>query len=417
MQKTSKRKRLLIVILSLILVGCVAENLDDLSTPITLSTFPGTTPENRITASIKTKVSTNTLAATKTPKATEVFGTQTPNPFFTPTPTAFQKLNKSMNPLTGQIVESFEELYRRPVMVKISNFPREIRPQSGLSKADIVFEHYIGQGMNRFTAIFYGDNAEWAGPIRSARLIDAQLAQMYQGILVYGGADERVNAIITAPDILGSRAIDTRTNDACPPICGEDTHSAEGVFVDTAALTDYAVKIQVDENIKTESLHTMDFSNDLEIVGKEANQITIDISEVCKSRWIYDSLEEKYFRWEETGDFENDFVKTNDALVDGEQLAYDNIVVLFSDYVVYDMLLHDVELVYGEFASPALMFRDGDLFEGTWTAKGEDAPLQVLYQDSTYFYKPGKTWFIFVTKNSEFKMEGVGEYYLTFQRP
>jgi len=103
--------------------------------------------------------------------------------------------------------------------------------------------------------------------------------------------------------------------------------------------------------------------------------------------------------------------------MDEFQLASENIVILYSDYVVYDMLLHDVEIVYGEFASTALMLRDGYLFEGIWIAKGEDAPLQVLYQGSNYFYKPGKTWFIFVTKNSEFKMEEIGEYYLSFLRP
>jgi len=364
-----KKQRILIMIFALVITSCAMGKADDVPMSIIPTSSPEKNPTVFITEHVEEKASTLTFTATVTPEVAEVFVTQTPNTFFTPTPTAFQKLNKSMNPLTGQTVESFENLYRRPVVVKISNYPRETRPQSGLSKADIVFEHYIGQGMNRFSAFFYGDNAEWAGPIRSARLIDAQLVQMYQGILVYGGADERVNTIITAPDILGSRAIDTRYNDACPPICGEDTHSLEGVFVDTAALTDYAVKIQVDEKIKMESLHGMDFSNDLEIVGKEANQITIDISDVCKSRWTYDSLEEKYFRWEEIEDFEDDFVTTDDVLVDGVQLAYENIVVLFSDYVVYDMLLHDVELVYGDFTSPALMFRDGYLFEGTWTAK------------------------------------------------
>ena len=417
MQKTVKKQVLIIVIFSLLLAGCGASNIDDLSILITPSASPENTPEIRITEIIKEIVSTNTLQATSTQEMKENYISPTPNPFLTPTPTHFVDIDKSMNPLTGQMAESFEDLYRRPVIVKVSNYPREIRPQSGLSKADIVFEHYIGQGMNRFSLIYYGDNAKRVGPIRSARLIDAQLAQMYQGILVYGGADARVNSIITSPDILGARAIDTRAHDSCPPICGADTHSVEGVFVDTAALTDYAVKHGFEENIKLDSLNGMEFSNDPTGAGKEASQITIDISDVCKSRWIYDSKEEKYFRWEEIEDFSDNFVITTDALVDEQQVAYENIVILFSDYVVYDMLLHDVELVYGDFESPALMFRDGSFFEGTWIAKEELAILRVIYKDSGYVYKQGKTWFIFVTKNSEFKMEGVGEYYLEFQRP
>ncbi len=95
----------------------------------------------------------------------------------------------------------------------------------------MVFEYYIGQGMNRFLAVFYSENVDWAGPIRSGRLVDAQLAKMYQGILVYGGADDRVNAVITVPEVLGKRAVDTRYNEVCPPICGEDTHSLEGFLL------------------------------------------------------------------------------------------------------------------------------------------------------------------------------------------
>ena len=45
-------------------------------------------------------------------------------------------------------------LERRPVMVKVSNFPRLGRPHAGLSFADIVFDYFIGYGTNRFLACF-----------------------------------------------------------------------------------------------------------------------------------------------------------------------------------------------------------------------------------------------------------------------
>ena len=58
----------------------------------------------------------------------------------------------NVNPLTGLVVDDPSRLERRPVMVKVSNFPRTGRPHAGLSFADIVFEYYIGYGMNRFCA-------------------------------------------------------------------------------------------------------------------------------------------------------------------------------------------------------------------------------------------------------------------------
>jgi hypothetical protein len=110
--------------------------------------------------------------------------TTTPSPTSTPTPDPLL-LDPGYNPLTGKVVEDPSLLDRRPVMVKVSNWPREGRPHAGLSAADIVFEYYIGAYMNRFLAIYYGNNANVIGPVRSGRLVDAQLAQIYQGFLAY----------------------------------------------------------------------------------------------------------------------------------------------------------------------------------------------------------------------------------------
>ena len=108
---------------------------------------------------------------------------------------------KGINPFTGLRVPDAAVLDRRPVMVKVSNFPPSGRPQFGLSSADLVFEHYIGEGMNRFSAIFYGQKPEKVGPVRSARLADIQLASMYQTIFGYASADPRVrNNLISELD-------------------------------------------------------------------------------------------------------------------------------------------------------------------------------------------------------------------------
>ena len=76
-------------------------------------------------------------------------------------------------------------LARCPMVIKVSNYPRSGRPHAGLSQADLVFDYYIGEGMNRFAAVYYGSDAVKVGPIRSARLVDVQLAEMYQGILAF----------------------------------------------------------------------------------------------------------------------------------------------------------------------------------------------------------------------------------------
>ena len=112
----------------------------------------------------------------------------TPSPTITQVPATYYFFDAGINPLTGLAADE-ANLDRRPVLAKVSNWPREGRPHAGLSNADVVFEYYIGYQMNRFLAIYYGENSSQIGPIRSGRLVDAQLTNLYQGILAYGNAD------------------------------------------------------------------------------------------------------------------------------------------------------------------------------------------------------------------------------------
>lgn len=56
----------------------------------------------------------------------------------------------------------------RPLGVMIENH-EEARPQSGLSRADVVYEAVAEGGITRFLAVFYCQDAEPVGPVRSAR--------------------------------------------------------------------------------------------------------------------------------------------------------------------------------------------------------------------------------------------------------
>jgi len=63
----------------------------------------------------------------------------------------FNPLNTN-NPLTGLPVSNPSLLERRPMVIKITNAPDIIRPQSGLTLADVVYEYYIEWGDTRFIA-------------------------------------------------------------------------------------------------------------------------------------------------------------------------------------------------------------------------------------------------------------------------
>ena len=61
------------------------------------------------------------------------------------------------NPLTGLPVADPSLLQLPALLVSISHFPVEARPQAGLSFAPYVFEVYITEGATRFLTTFYGE--------------------------------------------------------------------------------------------------------------------------------------------------------------------------------------------------------------------------------------------------------------------
>jgi hypothetical protein len=73
--------------------------------------------------------------------------------------------------------------------VKIDNIDLA-RPQSGIDKADVVFEEMVEGGLTRLMAVFQCDTAGTLGPIRSARTTDAGLLALLHGsVFGYSGAN------------------------------------------------------------------------------------------------------------------------------------------------------------------------------------------------------------------------------------
>ena len=75
-----------------------------------------------------------------------------------------------------------------PLAIQIDNGPTS-DPHTGLQAADIVYEYATEGGITRFTAVYWHIRpAATVGPLRSARLIDIPIEQMYQGLVVFSGA-------------------------------------------------------------------------------------------------------------------------------------------------------------------------------------------------------------------------------------
>src|SRR5512140_1571691 len=102
-----------------------------------------------------------------------------------------EQLPLAYDPLTGALPADPSLLNRRPIAIKISLYPRAIRPQFGLNEADVVYEYYIEWQNTRFIGIFYGNDAKQIGPVRSGRYFDEHITRMYHAYYVFNYADPR----------------------------------------------------------------------------------------------------------------------------------------------------------------------------------------------------------------------------------
>ena len=356
-----------------------------------------------------TSTATTIPSPTSSPTATETQVPPTPSP--TPNPIL---LDPGYNPLTGQVVEDPSLLERRPVMVKVSNWPRLGRPHAGLSAADIVFEYYIGAFMNRFLAIYYGNNDDVIGPVRSGRLVDAQLAQIYQGLLAYGDADIAVDEALV--DVLGERALPFHIL-PCPAMCGEVTHSATGVFANSSELTKYAIAQGIDNS--RPSLQGMYFQEDPPVGDELGTIVSFVYADFSLTEWRYDPDTSEYLLWQDA-EMDNGRI-TKSQTVDrntGLPLSFDNIIILYANYIQHTPSIHDIELTYSSTYQSALFYRNGKMTYGTWHAADPVHPLIFQTNDGELMpLKPGQTWIILAGNHTSTEQVKPGEWDFYFDLP
>jgi hypothetical protein len=362
---------------------------------------------------------TLTAAPTATLQPTGT-ATPIPTPTASPTPQIIQvgptNFPAGVDPLTGLTVGDPSILNRRPVMIKVSNYPRTGRPHAGLSSADIVFDYYIGEGGNRFLAVFYGQDSTKVGPIRSGRLVDRFLVREYQGILglIYAYPPEYAKIL----DMLGfSRTISGGPN-TCPAICSDGPETVTSRFANTAEMTKLYESRDGASNTKP-NLDGMAFNTTPPANGVAATEFTMQFSRANLGQWKYDASTKKYLRWIEDEDTAGNvtLVPLTDRNT-GSQLAFSNVIVVYANYETLngDDTIHEITISGAN--GKAVFFRDGQMYEGVWKNTNLDTPLQFFNKDNQPFeLQPGNTWINIVGLNSLLSQDQPGIYKVIFGKP
>ena len=356
---------------------------------------------------------TPTASATKPPTSTP---TNTNSP--TPEPTSTPKLRdsypaegygpdnfpKNINPLTGLLVDDLKTLDRRPISVKISNYPMGIRPQWGLSSADHVYEYYHEAGLTRFNAIFYGSDVDQFGPIRSGRLSDVDIINMYKAFFAFGSADYRVREVLYSSSF--ANRLSTATDYPCPPnslhpLCRIDQEHWNHLVGSTEMLHEHFEDAGVSNGRQV--LDGFFFNPELPKSGKPGENILVRFSQGSYHKWEYKPSDGKYYRYEDTEVAnlgQEQFSLSKDRL-NNEPLTTDNLVILIAEYDYYSVNPEIVEINFSG-SGHAYVFREGQVFYVNWDRATKDALFRFSFEDGTPLpLKPGNTWFVVVGRTSE----------------
>lgn len=258
-------------------------------------------------------------------------------------------------PLDGTEVPNRAATTVRPIVFQVDNAP-PARNQAGLSKADIVYEAMAEGDVTRFSAIFACHEADVVGPIRSARLIDLELAPEYQALLADSGSSEGVTAALEAapdvPNINDNGYHDLAYWRADDRIAPHDLMSSTLGVRKAAEIFGYSL---------TATLSSLTFKEDSP--APAVNSISVPYSAVVDVGYTYDPASNGWLRF--NGDEAHMDSET------GRQLAPKNVIIQFvpsyeSDIVEDEGGNRGVEYTLTG-SGKALIFRDGQVIQGTWS--------------------------------------------------
>jgi len=284
---------------------------------------------------------------------------------------------------------------KRPLLVMIENH-EDSRPQSGLSRADVVYEAVAEGGITRLMGVFYCAAVAPVprkydlGPVRSARTYFLDWASEYSDYPLYthvGGAgrcvdatvDERAKALCQIErygwknrDHWGDMdqfALSYRVCRREPDRTGKTVATEHTMFCDSATLWQEAEKRGLaaknkEGNSWDEDFRSWQFKNEEKLENRgDIKNIELNFWQGYSAyavRWQYDRENNRYLRFN-GGEPQQDFIFD-------QQLAAKVVVVQFAREIgPVDEHKHLLYKTTGQ--GKALIFQNGDVVKANWSKK------------------------------------------------
>jgi hypothetical protein len=286
------------------------------------------------------------------------------------------------------------------VVVKIENDPI-VRPQTGLERADMVFEELVEGGMTRFAAVYQSDIPEEVGPVRSVRHVDVAIAEPMADAFVFSGGAKRTMKFVKRkipttisvinegapgmyrkPGFYAPHNLFLKMDEMLDSIAAKDTAST-GFFVRPEAKP--ASASASPEAIGSSAASPKPSSTAL--TGKSVTGVSVVFSNFSGPNWKWNATDKMWMRSEGIKPFLNK---------DGTQFGTNNLVIVevreidagykgqTGGYVPRTVLTG---------SGRAWVLSDGKAIELAWNKPFVDAQMELTDLDDNPFTMPnGRTW-------------------------
>ena len=302
------------------------------------------------------------------------------------------------------------------VVVKIENDP-VVRPQTGLDRADLIFEELVEGGMTRFAVVYQSDLPEEVGPVRSVRHVDVAIAEPMADAFVFSGGARRTMKFVKrkipttisvvnegAPgmyrksEIPAPHNIFLKMNEMLDSIAAKDTAST-GFFVRpeaTAVTASASPAVSASASPKPASTA---------LTGKSVTDVGVVFSSFAGPNWKWNATDKMWMRSEGVKPFLNK---------DGTQFGTNNLVIIevreidagykgqTGGYVPRTVLTG---------SGRAWVLSDGKAVEVAWNKPFVDAQMELTDLDGNPFTMPtGRTWVELLPVSAEGQTQFTGKY-------
>jgi hypothetical protein len=275
---------------------------------------------------------------------------------------------------------------RRPMAVVIDNFYPDARPQSGLSRASVVFETLVESGITRLMPVFLEHDSSNVGPIRSARPYFVQWAAGFGALFVHDGGSPASLSMLKRVTTLG----DVEAQSPAQEFHREAARIApHDLFTSTRGVVAVARRAGTSVQGSVSWLRHKPFAPAAARGPGRTPSIDFSTPSVQSA-----STYRVSYRFDRTTDLYTRFVGDAPALDagDGKPITVANVAVLTTSIkpIPSDPLLRITIRTIG--SGPATILQDGRIIHGSWSKTNASAALRLVTNGHTVRLNPGSTW-------------------------